>query len=171
MFALFSRRVVPSRVPPLVIGQARYGQLKIPRPVVLEIRHGTIPAPRLGDPLAGHGQAIRGVLVGGVAPRAFGRTSGRHVNGIAVNLTVSQPVAGEKVTRWRFRPVLHEALDTQVKTVRVDIVGPNPWLAIRAVGAVKGPPGRKGGVNAAVVAVVAYLIRERERCGLNEREG
>jgi hypothetical protein len=102
---------------------------------VLEVGHSAVPLPINGDPLPGHLGSVfglGGVSVEFVAPHTSGRASLTHVNGISVELSVTETVASQEVVLRGSRSVFHQSLATDIYAVRDNVLGPDVVLAVGA---------------------------------------
>ena len=108
--------------------------LVIPASIVSEVLDLAVPLPLLCDPESTNAASVDrvlGVLVEGITPQSFGLTKRfAHVDGVPVNLTVLETVAGQEVVLGGIRSVLEFALYADVDTSRNNVLGPDPWLAI-----------------------------------------
>ena len=105
-----------------------------PAGIVAVVLHLTVPNPVLGDPEPtnlGSVEGVFGITVEVVAPQSLGLTDGfAHVDGVTVNLSVLETVAGQEIILGGIGSVFELTLDTDVDTGGVNVVGPNVLLFI-----------------------------------------
>jgi hypothetical protein len=147
--------------------------LVLPAGVVAVVLHLTVPLPVLGDPESTNAGSIDAgccVSVELVTPQSLGLADGlAHADGVTVDLSVLETVAGQEIVLGRVRSVLQLALDTHIDAGGSDVVGPGVILSV-STGVV--------GVAGCELGAVGIGLWERERqdwrqakpCENNERD-